>query len=124
MQSILLKWRELLIFPKFTGMLVHMDHHEIMCTELDSMGIDSTWFQSYLGNRTQLDEVNGFPSNKCSKTCGVPQGSLLEPLLFLIYSNDMKSAVDCKRLVCFTPMTAYFWFPIKTLKLWAIVLIG
>ena len=50
-------------------------------------------FQSYLSNRSFLAE-NNF-SQPASVSCGVPQGSILGPLLFLIYVNDMSQAVKC-----------------------------
>ena len=51
------------------------------------------WFKSYLNNRTQKCVVNGSLSKVCSPGCGVPQGTILGPLLFLIHINDLPNCL-------------------------------
>ena len=63
------------------------------------MGVKSTaWFQSYLSDRNQIVNVNGVESDPLANSCGVPQGSILGPLLFLCYVNDMPNSVNCLML--------------------------
>ena len=69
--------------------------HNILCAKLKALGIASArWFESYLSDRSQTVVINGVSSESCKVTCGVPQGSILGPLLFLVYMNDMPSSVS------------------------------
>ena len=53
------------------------------------MGVESVeWFQSYLTGRKQMVNVNNAMSDSMNLTCGVPQGSILGPLLFVCYVNE------------------------------------
>ena len=70
-------------------------NHEILFKKLDYYGIQGTsldLFKSYLTNRYQFVEYNGAQSRKENIVCGVPQGSILGPLLFLLYINDLAHA--------------------------------
>ena len=70
--------------------------HDILQSRMNLYGIQEIaldWFRSYLTNRTQRCLVNGSLSRICSLKCGVPRGTILGPLLFLIYINDLPNCL-------------------------------
>lgn len=73
-------------------------NHDVLLCKLRALGFNSTslsWVMSYLEGREQVVDINGTLSRPLPLKCGVPQGSILGPLFFLIYINDMQSACDC-----------------------------
>ena len=84
--------------------------HEKLLLKLSQFGIRGTtltWIRSFLNNRTQCVVVNGSQSSNISVTSGVPQGSVLGPLLFLAYINDLPTHVQ-SRVRLFADDTAIY----------------
>ena len=72
--------------------------HKILLEKMTFLGFSEktiNWFRSYLSNRVFCVSINDTLSDPGNLSCGVPQGSILGPLLFLLYVNDMPQAVDC-----------------------------
>ena len=79
--------------------------HKILLNKLQYYGIKDValqWFSSYSSDIFQFVEMDGCWSDMLNITTGVPQGSILGPLLFIIYVNDMHSISDKFNLLMLT----------------------
>ena len=78
--------------------------HDILLSKMNLYrirGIALDWFRSYLTNRTERCLVNGSLSRICSLKCEVPKGTILGPLLFFIYINDLPNCLtSCQPRMC------------------------
>ena len=85
--------------------------HEKLLSKLENYGIRGTplaLLQSYMANRKQAINFNGTKSNLLSVLCGVPQGSVLGPLLFILYINDIINCSNSGHFVMFADDTNIF----------------
>ena len=77
-------------------------HHKILLKKLDHYGfrgISNLWFDNYLTGRYQYVSIDGTDSAKREIKYGVPQGSVLGPLLFILFINDLAKATDFSTLL-------------------------
>ena len=74
--------------------------HQILLAKLNDYeirGVSNDWFKSYLPNRSQHVSINEYESGVAPINRGVPQGSVLEPPLFILYVNNLNQAITfCK----------------------------
>ena len=86
--------------------------HSILLNKLHHYGIRGTalqWLNSYLTNKYQYVNYNNTTSNMKQIVCSVPQGSILGPLLFLLYINDISSVSNVFSSVLFADDTTLFY---------------
>ena len=87
-------------------------YHKILIDKLYRYGIKGIpldWFISCLETRQPYVKISDNTSSKVYTTCGVPQGSILEPLLFILYINDIVSVSDVAKLIIFAHYTIIFY---------------
>ena len=100
------------VFLDLTKVFDTVDHG-IFLTKLSSMGVSSNgleWFRSYLSNRRHQTSCGNELSEPLPVTLGVPQGSILGPLLFLIYINELPGAVSHSQVSLYADDTVLYCF--------------
>lgn len=86
--------------------------HQILLDKLYFIGIRGTahkWFKSYLSSRYQYVYMNGVRSDQATVECGIPQGSVLGPLLFSLYINDLGNVVKKSKLALYADDTCIYY---------------
>ena len=100
----------LTIFIDFTKAFDTVNH-DILLDKLRHIGFRGNsynWFNSYLSNRRQYVTIDDYSSDYNDITIGVPQGSTLGPLLFIIYINDMTNCLTKLKTIHFADDTTLF----------------
>jgi len=85
--------------------------HKILLNKLEWYGIRGMaldWFRSYLSNRKQYVKYSQHKSDIYTIPCGVPQGSVLGPLLFIIYTNDLPNCLINSKAILFADDTTIY----------------
>ena len=84
-------------------------------------GVALKWFESYLSNRKQFPSVNGVSTDLLNVTCRVPLGSVLGPLLFLIFINDLQAVSKQLKFYLFADDTNIYFDAEKLEKIEKVV---
>lgn len=85
--------------------------HSLLIDKLEHYGIRGNclnWFKSYLCNRSQFVKIDNTVSDTQQIVCGVPQGSVLGPLLFIIYTNDLPNSLTHTNAILFADDTTIY----------------
>ena len=94
--------------------------HSLLLKKLEHYGVrgvSNDWMRSYLSNREQYVSFNSFKSDLKSISCGVPQGSILGPKLFILYINDICNVSKILQFVLFADDTNIFCSDVNILDL-------
>ena len=94
--------------------------HSLLLKKLDHYGVrgvSNDWLRSYLSDRKQYVSFNSLKSDLMSISCGVPQGSILGPKLFILYINDICNVSKLLQFVLFADDTNIFCSDVNILDL-------
>ena len=93
--------------------------HQRLVNKLDGYGVKGNilaWVHDFLSNRTQHVKINNSSSDSVPVTSGVPQGSVLGPILFIYYINDMPDLVNCSMKIFADDTKVYSQVPTPELR--------
>ena len=98
------------IFLNLSKALDTIDHQILYkLSNYGIRGIPQEWFRSYLSDRPQYVSVNGINSESDVLTYGVPQGSILGPLFFILYINDFTNSSSVLSFILFADDSNLFF---------------
>ena len=87
-------------------------NHDLLLQKLSYMGVldkELAWFKDYLHDRTQVLDFQGVSSDPEPISIGVPQGSILGPLLFILHVNDLPNVVNRCSMLMYADDTVLFY---------------